>query len=98
MNRFQSITVDVERDFVYDNGHVVDRLSAVGSWINRWVLWNDRGAVLPNQSAGYDDIFLHFEAEEVSARRLALFLERNLELDCAVPVTHSVDYVDFCRS
>lgn len=46
VRRFQSMPMDGERSCVYDTGDCVDRLSAVGGWVNCCMHWGGPGAVL----------------------------------------------------
>lgn len=59
-----------ERNYVLDNRHDVDQLSAVGGWVKRWIHWGDRGTVLLHEEGNY--IGLHFilcTEEKIYARR-----------------------------
>lgn len=92
MKRFSCITFDGELNLVYDRRIGVNRLSAAGGLVNRWIHWGGRDAVLRCNEATYVDInFIPCMEEEVYARRLVLIAASNFDLDGAAPVTHSLE-------
>lgn len=88
--------MDGDRNCVYDIGSGVDLLSPVGGWVERWMHYGGRGAVLRREVSTYVDISFIFYTEVLAyASFLALIVQIDSELAGAAPITHSLQYIAF---
>lgn len=96
VQRFQSISLDGEHRWAYDNRYGVDSLSAVGGWVKRWMNWGGCAAVLRCDEATYLDMhIIRCADKEIYVRGLASIFGGYLSRTDDPPVTYSLDYVAF---
>lgn len=85
-------------NLAYDRPQGVDWLSAVRSWVKRWIDWGGRVVVLWRSEAFYVETpSILCTEKELYAHRLASIMASILDLDGAAPVTHSLNYVTLSR-
>lgn len=95
---FQSIPTDVEHNCVYNTRYGVDSLPNVDGWLNGWMHWCGRGAVLHRDVATYVNMFFIRWTEEESYAISLLLIERNgSELADAAPTTDGFECVRLPR-
>lgn len=81
---------------LYDSRNGVERLSGVGGWVKRWMHGSDCDTLLRCDEATYLQLLFFFCIEqEAEESRLALLLQKSLEIAAAAAVTHSFEYVAF---
>lgn len=96
VQRFQSMGLDGERNWVYGNRYGFDCLFAVCRRVKYWIHRGGCGAFLLCDKAKYVYMpFICCTEQEVYAHRVAAIVTDNLSLANDVPVTLSPDYVAF---
>lgn len=83
---------------MYDTRNSVDRLSAIGGWVETWMQQGGRGAVLCSDVATQVDmLFIRCTEEGAYASRLALIVLNGSELADSAPTTDRLAYAAFLR-
>lgn len=73
-------------------------MSAVGSWIKRWIHWGDRGTLpLCDNETYVKTPLIRCVGKEMYARRLASIVAGDLIETGYAPATPSLDYFSFTR-